>query len=196
MPKKPKNQLVLVLKYTYLKCPNFSTSHLLSRDRKMVENIFRQKQWKIFSTKIAGKYFPVEKVFHRADEFSLSRKKVPTYILTTRVKSEQFLVYFLMWAIFGDFFQYWANFGWFFQCEQFLDEFLNVSNFWRIFKCEQFLDIVCRRGLFHARAHNPITESRVDYSMVHKKQMTMNLSFLTRISYPTIIFRVFLDPPL
>ena len=37
----------------------------------MVENIFRQKQWKIFSTKIAGKYFPVEKVFHRADEFSL-----------------------------------------------------------------------------------------------------------------------------
>ena len=37
----------------------------------MVENIFRQKQWKIFSTKIAGNYFPVEKVFHRADEFSL-----------------------------------------------------------------------------------------------------------------------------
>ena len=32
-----------------------------------------KKRWKIFSTKIAGNYFPVEKVFHRADEFSLSR---------------------------------------------------------------------------------------------------------------------------
>ena len=42
----------------------------------MVENIFRQKQWKIFSTKIAGNYFPVEKVFHRADEFSLRRQNV------------------------------------------------------------------------------------------------------------------------
>ena len=31
-----------------------------------------KKRWKIFSTKIAGKYFPVEKVFHRADEFSLN----------------------------------------------------------------------------------------------------------------------------
>ena len=30
-----------------------------------------KKRWKIFSTKIAGNYFPVEKVFHRADEFSL-----------------------------------------------------------------------------------------------------------------------------
>ena len=39
----------------------------------MVQNIFRQKQWKKFSTEIAGKYFPVEKDFHRADEFSLNR---------------------------------------------------------------------------------------------------------------------------
>ena len=39
----------------------------------MVENIFHQKRWKIFSAKIAGKYFPVENVFHRADEFSLSK---------------------------------------------------------------------------------------------------------------------------
>ena len=31
-----------------------------------------KKRWKIFSTKIAGNYFPVEKVFHRADEFSLN----------------------------------------------------------------------------------------------------------------------------
>ena len=31
-----------------------------------------KKRWKIFSTKIAGNYFPVEKVFHRADEFSLT----------------------------------------------------------------------------------------------------------------------------
>ena len=65
------SSVLVVLKFTGLKCPNFSSSHLLSRDRKMVENIFRQKQWKIFSTKIAGNYFPVEKVFHRADEFSL-----------------------------------------------------------------------------------------------------------------------------
>ena len=31
-----------------------------------------KKRWKKFSTKIAGNYFPVENVFHRADEFSLS----------------------------------------------------------------------------------------------------------------------------
>ena len=30
-----------------------------------------KKRWKIFSTKIAGNYFPVENIFHRADEFSL-----------------------------------------------------------------------------------------------------------------------------
>ena len=47
----------------------------------MVENIFRQKQWKIFSTKIAGKYFPVEKVFHRADEFSLNVEECLSKIL-------------------------------------------------------------------------------------------------------------------
>ena len=33
-----------------------------------------KKRWKIFSTKIAGNYFPVEKVFHRADEFSLNER--------------------------------------------------------------------------------------------------------------------------
>ena len=31
-----------------------------------------KKRWKKFSTEIAGNYFPVEKVFHRADEFSLN----------------------------------------------------------------------------------------------------------------------------
>ena len=31
-----------------------------------------EKQWKIFSSKNDGKYFPVENVFHRADEFSLN----------------------------------------------------------------------------------------------------------------------------
>ena len=57
-----------------------------SGDRKMVENIFRQKQWKIFSIKNAGKYFPVEKVFHRADEFSLSQ-----YIFRSSEFSPSFL---------------------------------------------------------------------------------------------------------
>ena len=38
----------------------------------MVENIFQQKRWKIFSTKNDGKYFPVENVFRKADEFSLN----------------------------------------------------------------------------------------------------------------------------
>ena len=31
-----------------------------------------KKRWKIFSTKIAGNYFPVENISHRADEFPLS----------------------------------------------------------------------------------------------------------------------------
>ena len=31
-----------------------------------------KKRWKIFSTKIAGNFFPVENIFHRADEFSLN----------------------------------------------------------------------------------------------------------------------------
>ena len=56
--------LVLVLKFTSLKCPNFSSSHLdyfpPKNDgkyfpSKTVENIFRQKRWKIFS---GGKCFP------------------------------------------------------------------------------------------------------------------------------------------
>ena len=38
----------------------------------MVENIFHQKRWKNFSIKNDGKYFPVENVFRKADEFSLS----------------------------------------------------------------------------------------------------------------------------
>ena len=37
----------------------------------MVENIFHQKRWKNFSIKNDGKYFPVENVFRKADEFSL-----------------------------------------------------------------------------------------------------------------------------
>ena len=36
----------------------------------MMENIFHQKQWKKFSIKNDGKYFPVENVFRKADEFS------------------------------------------------------------------------------------------------------------------------------
>ena len=39
-----------------------------------MENIFQQKRWKIFSDKNDGKYIPVENVFRRADEFSLSQK--------------------------------------------------------------------------------------------------------------------------
>ena len=39
----------------------------------MVENIFHQKRWKIFSIKNDGKYFPVENVSRKADEFSLSQ---------------------------------------------------------------------------------------------------------------------------
>ena len=39
--------------------------------RKQMNKREAKKRWKIFSTKIAGNYFPVEKVFHRADEFSL-----------------------------------------------------------------------------------------------------------------------------
>ena len=31
-----------------------------------------KKRWKIFSTKIAGNYFPVENISHRSDEFSPS----------------------------------------------------------------------------------------------------------------------------
>ena len=40
----------------------------------MVENIFHQKRWKNFSIKNDGKYFPVENVFRKADEFSLREK--------------------------------------------------------------------------------------------------------------------------
>ena len=45
-----------------------------------------KKRWKIFSTKIAGNYFPVEKVFHRADEFSLSRVTKPLILTLTLEK--------------------------------------------------------------------------------------------------------------
>ena len=38
--------------------------------RKQMNKREAKKGWKIFSTKIAENYFPVEKVFHRADEFS------------------------------------------------------------------------------------------------------------------------------
>ena len=38
--------------------------------RKQMNKREAKKRWKIFSTKIAGNYFPMEKVFHRADEFS------------------------------------------------------------------------------------------------------------------------------
>ena len=40
--------------------------------RKQMNKREAKKRWKIFSTKIAGNYFPMEKVFHRADEFSLN----------------------------------------------------------------------------------------------------------------------------
>ena len=55
---------LVVLEFTGLKCPNFSSSHLpLYRPKnggkyfpsKTVENIFHQKRWKIFS---GGKCFP------------------------------------------------------------------------------------------------------------------------------------------
>ena len=39
--------------------------------RKQMNKREAKKRWKIFSTKIAGNYFPVENIFHRADEFSL-----------------------------------------------------------------------------------------------------------------------------
>ena len=46
----------------------------------MVENIFHQKRWKIFSIKNDGKYFPVENVSRKADEFSLNQFQ-PSVIL-------------------------------------------------------------------------------------------------------------------
>ena len=58
-----------------LKCPNFSGSHLLSREYFPTEN-----GGKYFPTKIAGNYFPVENVFHRADEFSLIVCSSPGFI--------------------------------------------------------------------------------------------------------------------
>ena len=41
-----------------------------------MENIFHQKQWKIFSIKNDGKYFPVENVSRKADEFSLKERNL------------------------------------------------------------------------------------------------------------------------
>ena len=46
----------------------------------MMENIFHQKQWKIFSIKNDGKYFPVENVFRKADEFSLKRQNFSNFL--------------------------------------------------------------------------------------------------------------------
>ena len=47
----------------------------------MMENIFHQKQWEIFSIKNDGKYFPVENVFRKADEFSLRVVEILVVIL-------------------------------------------------------------------------------------------------------------------
>ena len=47
-----------------------------------------KKRWKIFSTKIAGNYFPVENISHRSDEFSLSMQSMEMYVQESKVYVE------------------------------------------------------------------------------------------------------------